>query len=76
MRIGAISSMNNSQPLRFSGCCDKKPSFQQDQVKTNSTPDYKKMYEAKAAEYALLNKKYDIAANLIALYTNPALNKK
>ena len=73
MRINLISSqLNNSQPLRFSGCCDKKTSFKNIQNNTqHKNIDYKKEYEKSQAQLEYMNKKYAVLCNICALSLNP-----
>lgn len=73
MRVNLISSqLNNSQPLRFGGCCDKKTSFRKAQ---NNNPqvniDYKKEYEKSKAQLDYMSKKYEVLCNICALSMNP-----
>ena len=73
MRVNLnLSQMNNSQPLRFRGCCDKKTSFKQTQVAPQkNTIDYKKEYEKSRAQLEHLSRKYEVLCNVFALGMNP-----
>lgn len=73
MRVSLnLSSLNNSQPLRFGGCCDKKPSFQQKNPDNQAQSiDYKKEYEKSRAQLDYMSKKYEILCNVFALSLNP-----
>lgn len=72
MRINLISSqLNNSQPLRFSGCCDKKTSFKNTQNNNTKNIDYKKEYEKSKAQLDYMSKKYEVLCNICALSMNP-----
>jgi len=73
MRVSLnLSSLNNSQPLRFSGCCDKKPSFQQKNINNQSQPvDYKREYEKSRAQLEYMSRKYEVLCNIFALGLNP-----
>ncbi len=66
-------SMNNSQPLRFSGCCDKKPSFNNSSVVQSNKKniDYKLEYKKAQAQLDYLSKKYEVLCNVCALGMNP-----
>ena len=66
-----LSQLNNSQPLRFSGCCDKKPSFKNVKNNPQSTIDYKKEYEKSKAQLDYMSKKYEVLCNICALSMNP-----
>ena len=65
--------MNNSQPLRFQGCCDKKPSFQKikNSRQEKDSFDYKKAYENSQAQLKHLGRKYEVLCNVCALGMNP-----
>ena len=72
MRVNLnLSSLNNSQPLRFSGCCDKKTSFKNTQKNTQTNIDYKKEYEKSRAQLDYMSKKYEVLCNICALSMNP-----
>lgn len=73
MRVNLnLSPRNNSQPLRFAGCCDKKTSFKQEK---NSNPraniDYKKEFEKSQAQLEYMSRKYEVLCNIFALSMNP-----
>ena len=66
MRVNLnLSSLNNSQPLRFGGCCDKKTSFKNIQKNTQTNIDYTK------AQLDYMSKKYEVLCNICALSMNP-----
>lgn len=73
MRVSLnLSSLNNSQPLRFGGCCDKKASFQRKNSNNNAQAiDYKKEYEKSRAQLEYMSKKYEVLCNICALSLNP-----
>ena len=73
MRVSLnLLSLNNSQPLRFKGCCDKKPSFQQKNLENRTHGvDYKAEYEKSRAQLEYMNKKYEVLCNVFALSLNP-----
>lgn len=73
MRVSLnLSSLNNSQPLRFGGCCDKKPSFQQKNLdQNNNSVDYKSEYEKSRAQLEHMSRKYEVLCNVFALGLNP-----
>ena len=72
MRVNLnLSQLNNSQPLRFGGCCDKKPSFQKVQNNPQTTIDYEKEYKKSQAQLAYMTRKYEVLCNVCALNLNP-----
>lgn len=72
MRVNLnLSQMNNSQPLRFGGCCDKKTSFKNTQNNSSQNIDYKKEYEKSKAQLEYMSKKYEVLCNIYALSMNP-----
>lgn len=73
MRVNLnLSSLNNSQPLRFGNRHDKSPSFQQTNVTSQpKTVDYKKEYEKTQAQLDYVSKKYEVLCNVCALGLNP-----